>query len=234
MALNKKWKNGIGIAGLIVIPTILVFFLARAKWVHEKLPYLGQTELDESGKEVPHTISNFHFIDHFGKPVTLDSFKDKIIIANIFFANCAEVCPQMNSQIQVIAEEFSRFENIRFLSVSIDPESDSVAALAQYALRFNNRKLPHWQFCTGSKTEIYDWVTNDLLLANEMKGKEFIHDDKLVIIDKERHVRAILPTRPPDDTKENRILTVRLELVKNIKDDIDNLLYEYRQKELDK
>ncbi|MCC7299285.1 MAG: SCO family protein [Bacteroidia bacterium] len=234
MAIGRKLAKGVGLTALIIIPSILIFFLAKAKWVHQKLPYLGQPELNEAGKDIPHTVSDFLYTDQNGKPVNLDSLKDKIIIASIFFASCPEVCPEMNRQIQTIAEEFARFDNIAFLSVSIDPEHDSVSVLKNYATRFNSKKLKNWRFCTGSKSEIYDWVTHDLLLANEMKGADFIHDDKIVIIDKKRHIRSILATRPPDDTPQNRVMTERLKLVRHIKDDIDNLLYEYRQEELDK
>jgi protein SCO1 len=234
MVSSRKIAKRLGLAALILIPAVLVFFLARAQWVHKELPYLGNPGVDAAGKEVPHTVSDFVFTDQHGKPVTLDSLKDKIIIANIFFATCPQVCPEMNQQVQTVAEMFSKFNSIAFLSVSIDPESDSVAALKDYAMRFNGKKLSNWRFCTGSKTEIYDWVLNDLLLANEQKGSDFIHDDKIVIIDKERHIRAILPTRPPESTPENRRNSVKMELIKNIKDDIDNLLYEYRKKELDK
>lgn len=231
--MNRALKI-VAISALIVIPAILIFFLAKAKWVHQELPYLGHTVESPDGKKEYHTVSNIFLTDHKGKSLNLDSFNNKIVLVNIFFASCPQVCPEMNQQIQVIAEEFSRFKDIVFLSVSIDPERDSVPALNEYAQRFNNAKLPNWHFCTGRQSEIYDWVLNDVLLANEMRGEEFIHDDKIVLIDKKRHIRAILPTRPPEDTAENRIMTVKLELVRNIKDDIDNLLYEYRQQELDK
>lgn len=233
MALASKPLKIAAIAALIVIPTLLVYWLAKAQWVHKELPYLGQTEVN-NGKEIHHTVENIELQNYTGKPVNLDSFKNKIIVANIFFATCPQVCPEMNQQVQVIAEEFSKFKDIVFLSVSIDPENDSVQVLQQYAKRFNGAKLPNWYFCTGSRTEIYDWVLNDLLLANEMRGNNFIHDDKVVIIDKNRHIRSILATRPPEETPANRKMTVKLELVKNIRDDIDNLLYEYRKQELDK
>lgn len=222
------------IAALIVIPAILVFILAKAQWVHEELPYLGNSVKEANGKLIHHKVGNIWLKSHRNKSITLDSFKDKIIVANIFFATCPEVCPEMNRQIQVIAEEFAEFQNIVFLSVSIDPETDSVPALARYAENFNIRRLKNWHFCTGNRTEIYDWVLNDILLANEMRDNEFIHDDKIVLIDKQRHIRAILPTRPPENTPSNKTLSVKLELVKNIRDDIDNLLYEYRKQELDK
>jgi protein SCO1 len=233
MSSASKSLKIAAIAALIIIPTILVYWLAQAQWVHQELPYLGNTETVD-GKKMHHTVENIELVNYKGSNINLDSFKNKIIVANIFFATCPEVCPEMNQQIQVIAEEFSRFKNVVFLSVSIDPENDSVPVLKQYANRFNGAKLPNWYFCTGSRTEIYDWVLNDILLANEMRGKNFIHDDKVVIIDKNRHIRSILETRPPAETPANRKMTVKLELVKNIRDDIDNLLYEYRKQELDK
>jgi hypothetical protein len=73
---------------------------------------------------------------------------------------------------------------------------------------------------------IYDWVLNDLLLATEQRGSDFIHDDKIVIIDKNKHIRGILETR-------GATLKEKLDRVKRINDDINNLLYEYRKKSLD-
>lgn len=233
MASTRKAIKIAAIAALIVIPTALIFVLARAKWVHEPLPYLGQTVKGADGKEIHHSVGDLQLVNQFGKRVNLDSLRDRIIVANIFFASCPDVCPEMNKQVQVIAEKYSEYKNIAFLSVSIDPENDSVPALFKYSRKYNP-KIKNWWFCTGSKTEIYDWVLNDLLLATEMRGENFIHDDKVVIIDKERHIRSILATRPPENTPANRRNTVKLELIKNISDDIDNLLYEYRQQELDK
>jgi len=65
------------------------------------------------------------------------------------------------------------------------------------------------------------------LLATEQRGSDFIHDDRLVIIDKDRHIRGILHTRAPS-------LSGKLELIRRIKDDIENLKYEYRKQALDK
>jgi protein SCO1/2 len=234
MVSSRKIAKRLGLAALILIPAVLVFILGRAVWVHRELPYLGNPVLNAAGKEVHHTVSDFVFTDQYGELVTLDALKDKIIIANIFCISCPKVCTEMNQQVQAVAEDFPKFNNIVFVSISVEPESDSVAALRDYAMRFNGKKLSNWRFCTGSKTEIYDWVLNDLLLANEQRGSDFIHDDKVVIIDKERHIRAILPTRPPETTPANRRNSVKMELIKNIKDDIDNLLYEYRKKELEK
>ena len=226
MSDKKSFLRVAAIAAIIVLPIVGVFVLGQARWVHKALPYIGQTVKGPDGSEEHHRVGEILLTDHHGKKVTMADFDTCIVVANIFFATCPEVCPEMNTQVQTIAEKFYKNPKVRFLSVSIDPETDSVAALAKYAARFR-ADLLKWQFCTGNKSEIYDWVLNDLLLANEQRGKDFIHDDKVVLIDKEKHIRSILPTRG----KSNKD---KFEALKRIEEDINNLLYEYRQKELDK
>ena len=115
---------------------------------------------------------------------------------------------------------------MRFLSVSIDPERDSIPVLATYAETFD-ADLFKRTFATGSKREIYDWAIYDLHLATEQTPDDnFIHDDKVVILDKNRHIRGILPTRGETNTE-------RMEHIKRISDDINNLLYEYRKQNMD-
>lgn len=214
------------VAAIVILPILGILLLAKAQWVHKELPYLGETSVSADGKKEYHTVSDVSLFNQHGQPIGLDDFDSCILIANIFFANCAEVCPAMNKQIQVLAEEFQAFPNVRFLTLTIDPEHDSVQVLSQYANAFK-ADLYKRTFATGSKAEIYDWVLNDLLLANEQRGQDFIHDDKVVIIDKARHIRGILET-------SGKTLTEKLERVKRIQDDINNLLYEYRKKDMDK
>lgn len=226
MPSKKQWINIAAIAALIVIPVYFVYTLTHAKWVQHKLPYIGEKEKDDAGREIEHTVGNIVLFDQNGGKVSIGQFDGSIIVASIFFATCPEVCPEMNGQIEALAREYRNMDNVKFLSVSIDPESDSIPVLKEYAKRFHADNY-RWQMCTGDKEEIYDWVLHDLLLANQQDGRNFIHDDKVAIIDKERHIRAILPTR--GETGK-----AKLDAYKRIKDDIENLLYEYREKELDK
>jgi protein SCO1/2 len=216
------------VAAIVVLPVLGIYLLSKAKWVHKELPYIGQPVAIKgaNGKIEQHKIGGLELKDQHGQKVNPAEFDSCVLVANIFFASCAEVCPEMNSQVQTVAEEFAKNPRVKFLSISIDPENDSVSALKAYAKRFHADKLK-WQFCTGNKTDIYDWVLNDLLLANEQRENDFIHDDKVAIIDRNGHIRAILPTRGSSNKE-------KLEAFKRIKEDINNLLYEYRQKDMDK
>ena len=222
---NRKFKVA-AVAAIVVLPIFAVWFWSKAKWVHKELPYLGQTVVNPDGTKEYHQVGDIVLFNQHGKKISLADFDSSILVVNIFFATCPEICPTMNKQIQAIAEGYQRENNIQFLTVTIDPESDSIPVIADYAKAYH-ADLYKRTFATGSKREIYDWVLNDLLLATEQRGADFIHDDKVVIIDKQHHIRAILPTIGKTNTE-------KFKMIQRIKDDIENLKYEYRQKELDK
>ena len=222
---SKSIKKKAALAALLLFPILFVLILGKVQWVHQELPYLGETIQNPDGTKTYHTVGDFVLYNQHGKKITFDDFDSCILLVNIFFASCPEVCPQMNKQIQSVAEGYVREPKIQFLTVTIDPEHDSVSVLADYAKAYQ-ADIYKRTFATGNKKEIYDWVMNDLLLANEQRGADFIHDDKVVIIDKAHHIRSILPTRAPTNPQ-------RLECIKHIKDDIENLKYEYRKKAMD-
>ncbi len=227
--MTKSSRNNFkvaALAALIILPALAVFFWANVSWVHQELPYYGQRELDNAGDTIYHKVSDdIVLYNQHGKKITLHDFDSSILLVNIFFSTCPQVCPEMNKQIQAVAEEYLNEPNVEFLSVSIDPETDSIPVLAEYAKLFK-ADLYKRTFATGSKKEIYDWAINDLLLATEQRGSDFIHDDRVVIIDKERHIRGVLPTRAKTNHE-------KIELIRRIKDDIENLKYEYRKKTMD-
>lgn len=227
MSKQQGYIKRAALAALIILPSLGIFFWAKAQWVHQELPFIGERYYSaEKGDTMYHQVGDFVLYNQHGKQISWQDFDSSILIANIFFATCPEVCPEMNKQVQVIAEEYVNEPQVKFLTVTIDPESDSIPVIKEYADAYK-ADLYKRTFATGSKTEIYDWAINDLLLATEQRGADFIHDDRIVIIDKEHHIRAILPTRAPT-------MREKIELIKRIKDDIENLKYEYRKKALDK
>lgn len=226
--MSKKYnsKKVAAFAALVVLPALGIFFFAQLKWVHKELPYYFMEESLDGRDSIPQTVSDIVLYNQHGQKITLEDFDSCIVLVNIFFATCPEVCPQMNKQLQSVAEKFGNNPDVRFLSVTIDPERDSIPVLETYAETFD-ADLFKRTFATGSKREIYDWAINDLHLATEQTpDDDFIHDDKVVILDKNRHIRGILPTRGETNTE-------RMEHIKRISDDINNLLYEYRKQNMD-
>src|SRR5262249_50648589 len=86
-----------------------------------------------------------------GKTVTLaeELNDDRPVIMNFIFTTCTAICP-------VMSRVFSQFQSklgddrdkVHMVSISIDPEQDTPARLAEYASKF--AAGPQWRSYTGT------------------------------------------------------------------------------------
>jgi cytochrome oxidase Cu insertion factor (SCO1/SenC/PrrC family) len=81
-----------------------------------------------------------------------DALKDKVVLINFVFTQCGDTCPLITARlVQVkkdLGEAFGR--DVRFLSISVDPEHDRPEDLARFARKFD-AVHPEWWFLTGDK-----------------------------------------------------------------------------------
>jgi protein SCO1/2 len=156
------------------------------------LPIIGGKEFN--GKDtVYHTIADFSFVNQYGETITQNAVKDKIYVANFFFATCQSICPRMNSQMSRLQQAFRDDPEVLFLSHTINPLNDTVEVLAQYAAKYGAIK-GKWHLLTGDKKKIYDLAKQSYLVnAIEDDGTEegFIHSEYLLLIDKQRRMRTL-------------------------------------------
>jgi protein SCO1/2 len=93
---------------------------------------------------------------HEGKKVRFfsDMLKDKVVVLNFIYTACPDACPLETAKLAEVAEVLGdqMGEDVFFYSISIDPQTDTPAVLADYAKRFRAGK--GWQFLTGSAEDI--------------------------------------------------------------------------------
>lgn len=211
--------------GPLKVLIISIIFLGPLAWgliwkfsktEYSKVPVMYDIEM--SGDTIPWTIPPFSFVGQTGDSVTHRTFEGKIYVANFFFATCPDVCPRMNRNLHLVYEKFKRDKDIKFLSHTVHPEHDSVQVLAEYA-RDLNVDSSIWYFVTGRKKVIYDLAAESYkaVTVNGDKPQNFIHSDKLVLVDKQKHIRGIYDSQDYKD-------------VLRLQDDIIVVLKEYRDK----
>jgi cytochrome oxidase Cu insertion factor (SCO1/SenC/PrrC family) len=90
------------------------------------------------------------------KPVRFydDLLKGKVVMINFMFTTCNGVCPPMMANLakvqRYLGERVGR--EVVMISISVDPLTDTTAALKRYA---NNFKAgPGWYFLTGKKEDV--------------------------------------------------------------------------------
>ena len=140
-----------------------------------------------------HSVKNMRFTNQLGKSVTLDSLKGKILVIDFFFSRCPTICPLMAKSMQRLQRSFSnnRDSIVQFISITVDPEHDSVPQLRRFANRYTANH-DGWWFLTGDKSEIYDFALNELKasIADTNVDTAFIHTENFFLLDRDRVVRG--------------------------------------------
>ena len=148
----------------------------------------GKTSTDT----IWHRVKNISLVNQLGKTVTLDSLHGKIIVIDFFFTRCASLCPRLAMSMKKLQDAYAQNDSIvQFLSISIDPEHDSVPQLRRFADRYNANH-DSWWFLTGDKKVIYDFALNELKagLADKEVDSSFIHTENFFLLDSSFVVRG--------------------------------------------
>lgn len=150
-----------------------------------------------------HKSANFKLVNQLGDTVQLYDIKGKAIVINLFFTSCGSICPQLTRSMAKLQQSFIKGGNTRrkidtsvvqFISLSIDPERDSVSVLKSYADRFGVNP-DNWWLLTGNRDSIYNYIFQELKIDKLEKvpvSPEFPHTGRFVLLDKEYIVRGRL------------------------------------------
>lgn len=80
--------------------------------------------------------------DQNGKPRTLKDFRGKVVVVFFGYTQCPDVCPTTTAELaQVMQALGSDADRVQVLFVTLDPERDTPAVLAQYVSAFDRRFL---------------------------------------------------------------------------------------------
>ena len=139
-----------------------------------------------------HKVKNISFTNQLGEKVSLDDLHGKIIVVDFFFSHCPSICPGMARAMKKLQSSFDKNPDIvQFLSISVDPEHDSVPQLRKFADKFY---VNHdtWWFVTGDKKEIYDFAIQEMKASIADSGVDtaFIHTENFFLLDTNRIVRG--------------------------------------------
>lgn len=82
----------------------------------------------------------FSLNDHSGKPVTLDTYKGKVVVLFFGFTHCPDVCPTTMAEMSSVMKELGPdADKVQVLFATLDPERDTKELLAQYVPGFDPR-----------------------------------------------------------------------------------------------
>lgn len=137
-------------------------------------------------------VPPFSFLDQNGDTVTEAIMNGKVTVVDFFFTTCKSICIDMTSNLHLVQDKFVTDKDVLILSHTVDPETDSVKQLFNYAVEKDvNSNI--WRLLTGDKKQLYKQARNGYFItADQGDGgpNDFIHDKTFVLIDKERRIRG--------------------------------------------
>lgn len=205
--MNKKSFLGLLIA--LALPVFSYLWLKSASENAVIMPrhYLLDSVIESvvDGKQVSdsiwHTTKDIRLVNQMGDSVNLYDQAGKIIILDLFFTNCGSICPRLTNNMSQLQHSFSRGGDVRkkidtsivhFMSISVDPERDSVPVLRNYMNKMGLAS-DNWWLLTGSKDSIYKFVFEELKVdkfSEEPISPNFVHTSRFMLIDKKMQIRG--------------------------------------------
>ena len=196
--MNKKAFIALLVAILLPLSGYLLvsYYSGRAVQMPHRYFYDSVNVVQKNGKltydTAWHHVENLHFTNQLGQEVSLEDLKGKIIVLDFFFTHCPSLCPRLALAMKKLQNSFPNNDSIvQFVSISIDPEHDSLQQLRGWAKRFSIDP-DSWWLGTGNRDSIYKFVLSELKasVADSSIDTAFIHSDKFFLLDKDRVVRG--------------------------------------------
>lgn len=228
--MRNYWKAGILLV-VLAVPALFYIFLRGFTENHYKLrryipvidstsgePVMGK-QLDDIGREVVDTVFRtvlpFKLTNQDSKTISSEVVKGKIYVADFFFTRCGTICPKLSSELSRFQDVFRKEPSVMLVSFSVDPEHDNPGKLKAYAQKYD--AIPgKWYFLTGDKAQIYNLAQHGYFLPVVDKGVDygkpdetFIHSEKLVLVDKDGHIRGFYDGTDKEDV-DRLILETRV------------------------
>ena len=100
-------------------------------------------------------LEDTRLVDQYNRPVSRASFNGFALLMNFVFTQCSTVCPVQTRELAEVIGSLPPDvrRRVRFLSISLDPLTDTPATLRAFAQR-HQALLPGWTFATGPANDI--------------------------------------------------------------------------------
>ncbi len=160
--------GGAALPFILCLPVVLAMMYFGWKWwqVWQFEQARGQAILANA---IGPPLKEFELTERSGKPFRSTDMRGRVWVAMFFFTSCPGQCLRLNANIQVM-NNLPELKDVTWVSITCDPDTDTVEALRAYAERF--RADPNrWLFCRGDLDYIQR-VAKGMMLYLSLKGHQ--------------------------------------------------------------
>lgn len=139
----------------------------------------------------PRRLGAFTLTDQAGRVTTQADLAGKVLVVNFVFTSCSLSCRVVNTRMEEIQKLVADLPDVRFVSFTVDPRTDTPPVLARFAEAFH--AVPdRWRFLTGDKEELYTLLETTFIPRSEpadpLVPGGFSGTDRIMLVDREGYV----------------------------------------------
>ena len=148
------------------------------------------------------TLGDFSLTDENGRTVARAELAGKILAVSFLFTSCSLTCPEVSKRMAEIQQLTATNTDVRLVSLTVDPRSDTPPVLAKWGARFG-ADTNRWLFLTGDKTMLHGLITKSFLAQdngdpfNSMPGN-FIGTERIAVVDRHGKTRIYFDGLRPE------------------------------------
>jgi protein SCO1/2 len=135
-------------------------------------------------------------VDQLGRHFTLDDLRGRPLIVTFISAHCDGVCPLIEAQVAAAAQRQRREHgNLRFLTISLDPERDTHADLVHIAQTFDANPS-YWLIAGGEPGAVHELMQAfGVDVSRGRDGYADAHTTFFTVLDSDGHVAGTMLPR---------------------------------------
>jgi len=172
---------------LVASICMLLVSLAGFVWLHLLLKQRISANSRQQVLPIYSNLPSFVLTERNGRPLGLNDLRGKVWVADFFFTTCPGPCPRMSARMADLQKRLADNPEIRLVSITVDPCTDTPAVLSDYALRFQARS-DRWYFLTGNKSDIHRLAKEGFLVGGV--DDVLLHSTRFMLVDRMGRLRG--------------------------------------------
>jgi protein SCO1/2 len=142
----------------------------------------GAAELPRIGPAPP-----FSLRAQDARALALSDLRGQVVVVDFIFTACTDFCPLQTRKLARLRRELG--PEVYFVSITLDPEHDTPAALRSYA-RQQGADLDHWAFLSGDLAAIRALARRYGVFATRGGSAGLLHNALTSVIDRAGTLRV--------------------------------------------
>jgi protein SCO1/2 len=185
----------VGVALLSVAILGLAFFI-RSRLPKPELPPVVQTGGERLDQWFP-IERDFFATNQEGEQVKLSDLRGKVWVVAQFFAVCPHCAERNGAELREIYDRFKNHPDFHMVCITVDPETDDVAKLGEYAASLGAETGDWWFLTAGDVKATHRYLEDELKffgirertdpLDVQAQGR-YAHDLGLLLVNREFNV----------------------------------------------